>query len=149
MMRTTLAAGLMVLAAACAPATEIPEPQIEAGNAFIMEPPGGRDLTMGGVDLSATGGDFRLVGARSTIAERIEIHTMEMTDGKMRMRKVEDIQIPAGETVQLERGGDHLMMFGIDTIAAGEKHMIELELVGPDAEELVIEVAAAVRGLGE
>jgi copper(I)-binding protein len=104
---------------------------------------------MGGVDLSAIGGDFRLVGARSPVAGRIEIHTMAMEDGTMRMRKVDEILVPAGETVQLERGGDHLMMFDLEGFAVGEKHMIQLEFVGPDGEDTIVEVAASVRALDQ
>ncbi len=148
MTRYSLTAGLLLLAA-CAPATAPGSPTVEAGNAFILEPPGGRDVTMGGVDLLASGGDFSLVGARSAVAQRIEIHTMSMQDGKMKMRKVDQIRVPAGETVQLQRGGDHLMIFGINALGAGEKHIIELEFKGPDGENRVVEVAASVRALAQ
>lgn len=148
MIRNTLILGLFLLAA-CAPASSPDPATITAGNAFILEPPGGRDVTMGGVDLSASGGEFRLVGARSDIAHQIEIHTMSMQDGKMTMRRIDEIRIPAGKTVQLQRGGDHLMIFGIDALGAGEKHIIELEFTGPDGEMRVVEVAAAVRALAQ
>lgn len=41
---------------------------------------------------------------------RIEIHTMRMDDGVMRMRKLESLDVPAGETVDLRPGGLHLML---------------------------------------
>jgi periplasmic copper chaperone A len=142
-------AAVLLALGACQPPVSNGAATIEAGNAFILEPAGGRDVTMGGVDLSAEGGDFRLVGARSTVARQIEIHTMSMDDGTMRMRKVEAVTVPDGETVQLKRGGDHLMIFGVEPLALGEKHMIELVFIAPDGSETVTQVAAVVRGLDD
>ncbi|WP_421723632.1 copper chaperone PCu(A)C [Bauldia sp.] len=51
----------------------------------------------------------RLVGGTSP-AGTVEIHTMEITDGVMKMRELPDgLEIPAGETVQLKPGGHHIM----------------------------------------
>lgn len=52
----------------------------------------------------------RLVGASTPAAGRIEIHTMHMTDGVMRMRPVDGVDIPAGGSAVLQRGGQHLML---------------------------------------
>lgn len=59
--------------------------------------------------------DRRLVGARSDVAERVELHThSEDANGVMRMFEVEGgFLIPANGAYLLERGGDHLMFLGL------------------------------------
>lgn len=60
--------------------------------------------------------DDRLVGARSDIADRAELHTHKMAaDGTMQMIHVhEGFAIPSGETIELKRGGDHIMLMGLN-----------------------------------
>lgn len=54
-----------------------------------------------------------LVSTESPAAERVEIHSMTMNDGVMRMRKMDALPLPAGEVVKLEPGGFHLMLFDL------------------------------------
>ncbi len=65
--------------------------------------------------------DDRLVSAASPVAGEIQIHTMDVTDGIMRMRELEDgLPIPAGTTVHLAPGGFHLMFLSLPApIAVG------------------------------
>ena len=54
--------------------------------------------------------DDRLIAATSPIAGEVQLHTMSMDGGVMRMRQLKDgIAIPAGESVALKPGGYHLM----------------------------------------
>jgi len=122
---------------------------ISAGNAFVMEPAGGADVAMGGVDILVEGGDVALVGAQSALAEHVELHEMTMRDGRMRMRKVDAFEIGDGETLQLERSGKHMMLFGVGNLMPGEKHMIELTFRLPDGDTREIEVSANIRALGD
>ncbi len=55
----------------------------------------------------------KIVSASSSMAERIELHTMTMNEGVMRMRKVDHIEVPAKSAVELKAGGLHLMIFGL------------------------------------
>jgi protein SCO1/2 len=57
--------------------------------------------------------DERLVSASTDAAHMTEIHTMQMHDDVMQMRRVEHIEIPAGETVVLRPGGLHIMLMGL------------------------------------
>ncbi len=54
-----------------------------------------------------------LVDAQSSASEVVELHTHLHEDGMMKMRRVERIDLPAGETVLLEPGGLHLMLIGL------------------------------------
>ncbi|WP_416907615.1 MAG: copper chaperone PCu(A)C [Polymorphobacter sp.] len=44
---------------------------------------------------------------------RIELHTVAMTDGVMRMRPIDRLALAPGETVEFKSGGYHLMLFGL------------------------------------
>ncbi len=54
-----------------------------------------------------------LVGAESAASQIVELHTHLEEDGVMRMRRVEKLKVPAGETVTLEPGGLHVMLIGL------------------------------------
>ncbi|MCW8847258.1 MAG: copper chaperone PCu(A)C, partial [Sedimenticola sp.] len=75
--------------------------------------------------------DLVLVGAESDVAKAVELHSHTMKDGMMRMRQVEKIDLPAGETVQLQPGGLHVMVIGLQQkLVPGEK--IDMALVFSD-----------------
>ena len=59
--------------------------------------------------------DDRLIGARSDVAKRVELHThTEDANGVMRMGEIEGgIAIAAGEKHMMKRGGDHVMFMGL------------------------------------
>ncbi|WP_282063997.1 copper chaperone PCu(A)C [Vibrio rotiferianus] len=54
--------------------------------------------------------DF-LISASTPIAERVEIHTHEMSDGMMMMKKIDSVRIGSMKTVMFQPGGYHLMIF--------------------------------------
>ena len=72
--------------------------------------------------------DDRLIAAKAAIAQRVEIHSMEMDNGVMRMRAVDGgLAIAAGESVTLAPGGLHIMLMGLTTdLSPGTKHEIIL-----------------------
>ena len=53
----------------------------------------------------------KLISVESSAYERVELHTMDMTDNIMRMRRLDSVTLPAGETVEFKRMGLHLMLF--------------------------------------
>jgi copper(I)-binding protein len=57
----------------------------------------------------------RLVSARSDVAQAVEIHISEVVGDIMTMHQVEGVDLPAGEQVQLEPGGLHIMLIGLNT----------------------------------
>jgi len=155
MSRLMLSAALLGLATACSPADAPTPPASESGpvlsytDAFVMEPIGGRDMTMGGVTLSVEGGDVTLTSASSTSIGTIELHTMAMVDGKMQMRQVEGYDIADGESLELKRGGNHMMMFDVgQDVMGGETVDIMLNF-DADGEPMTLVVEADVRVVGE
>lgn len=56
----------------------------------------------------------RLLGIETPAAQKTSLHATEHAgDGVARMRPVAGIEIPAGETVNLEPGGLHVMLMGL------------------------------------
>ncbi len=52
----------------------------------------------------------QLLSVSSPASAVVEIHNMQIQDGRMQMRPVQTLTIPAGGTVQLAPGGLHLML---------------------------------------
>jgi copper(I)-binding protein len=67
------------------------------------------------MEISNNGEADRLIAAKSSAAERVELHThIADANGVMKMTHVEEgFPIPAGETHLLARGGDHVMFMGL------------------------------------
>lgn len=85
--------------------------------------------------------DCHITGARSDVAQRVELHThIEDDQGVMRMVEVEDgFALPAGGEHALERGGDHVMFLGLNRpLEQGD--FVSLTLVFEDGAEVALEV---------
>lgn len=86
-----------------------------------------------------------LVAAESPACRVAELHSHVMQDGMMSMRRVERIDLPAGETVALEPGGLHLMMIDLQqSLEPGQE--IPVTLVFEDGSRKPIH--APVRKIG-
>ncbi len=86
--------------------------------------PGGAKVAGGYMRITNNGSESdRLIGGSSDIAERFEVHSMEMVGGVARMAPVEGgLKIPPGETVELAPGGYHIMFMGLGrAIKEGER----------------------------
>lgn len=56
----------------------------------------------------------RLIEVKSAISDNVEIHTMTMEGGMMRMRELKTgLSIPAGGQVKLQPGAEHIMFMGL------------------------------------
>ena len=86
--------------------------------------------------------DDRLIAAKAAIAKRVEIHSMEMDNGVMRMRAVDGgLVIAPGDSVTLAPGGLHIMLMGLTTdLAPGTQH--EITLVFEKAGEIKLTATA-------
>lgn len=83
----------------------------------------------------------RLIGASTPVAQKTELHThKETSDGVMKMMQVEEgFEIKAGEMHTLARGGDHVMMMGLNgPINEGEE--IPVTLIFEKAGEIEVTI---------
>ena len=140
--------GLSACGQAAAPAPD-DTPALTANEAFVVVPPGGRDVTLGGAVLEAGASDVSVTGVSTPIAGRVELHTMSMQDGRMQMRPLDALDIPAGERRTLARGGDHLMLFDIAPLEPGNLVPLTLTYRTADGREATLDVEAEIRPLGD
>ena len=91
-----------------------PSGELTAEEPWMRAPLPGKTVVAGYVVLvNDSPVDRILVGTASPDAERVELHT-HVTDGAMmRMRRLEQLTVPARSQVALRPGGHHLMVFGL------------------------------------
>ena len=91
-----------------------------------------------------------LVGASSTAAATVELHSMTHEGGMMKMREVKAIELPAGKPVNLGENGFHLMLIGLKApLKAGETIPVTLNIKTSDKGIVKIETRADVKPLAE
>jgi periplasmic copper chaperone A len=82
--------------------------------------------------------DVRLTGA-----DMVEVHEMNMDKGIMRMRLADELQLKAGQSVELKSGGFHMMMMGLKKqIKTGDAVPLTLEFKAADGSVSKVEVKA-------
>ena len=105
----TLLSGLLL--GACVSAELVVE------DGFVRKPIPGRSMSAAFMTISNTGTeDIVIKTAAIDGANNVEIHTHSHQDGVMRMRQLHALEIKSGQSVSLEPGGLHLMIFGIKTL---------------------------------
>lgn len=69
-----------------------------------------------------------LLGASCTCAERTSLHVTEDRDGILMMAPTDELDLPAGTTVELHPGGSHIMLEGLQgPLTAGSTVEVSLE----------------------
>ncbi|WP_062209571.1 copper chaperone PCu(A)C [Streptomyces sp. NBRC 109706] len=115
-------------------------PRLAVSDAYIPEPVNA-EVAGGFLVLRNEGdADDELVGVSSELTETVEIH--QTVDNAM--RQVDGLPVPAGGTLRLERGGDHLMFLDLrEPIAEGDTVSVELRFAtsAPLTVEVPVEAA--------
>ena len=88
----------------------------------------------------------RLLSVSSSLAKVGEIHQSSMSNGVMKMRRVDQIDIPAGGMVMLAPGGYHVMLMGTKSAIKPGGH-VPLTLTFEKAGKVMLH--ADVRALGD
>ncbi|MCD2515374.1 copper chaperone PCu(A)C [Massilia sp. G4R7] len=90
----------------------------------------------------------RLVSANSPLTPDVEIHEMSMEGDVMRMRQVQAIELPAGQSVALKPGGYHIMFLNLTKqVREGDTVPVTLMIETRDGKRTPVQVSAPVRGL--
>ena len=91
--------------------------------------------------------DARVVGVRSPASKSAEIHSMSTQGGVMKMRRLDGLDLPAGQTVRLAPGGNHIMLLDIKESLAPGGHVPVTLVVSQKGKKKSIELQAEVRAL--
>lgn len=127
-----------------------PRPTIEIAHAFARATATTAKTGAAYFTIVNTGtSDDRLVAASSPIAERSEPHNTIDDNGVMKMRPLADIEVRAGERVELKPGGMHLMLTGLKApLRIGQSFPLTLnfEKAGTVSVMVAVEKAGATGG---
>ena len=139
MLATTISGGLAKDAGA------VSAGQLLIDQAWTRATPGGAKVGAGYMSIINHGDAAdRLIAVKSDIAERVEIHTMTMQGGVMRMRQLEDGLVLAPKSItELKPGGYHVMFIGLKKpITKGEEIKVQLTFEKAGAVDLTLAAAA-------
>lgn len=147
---TALAGSILLSACNSAPETEAPTEEESATSEIAITAPWSRETAEGQdaggafmtIANTGTGAD-RMTGGSTPVAGEVQVHTVDMANGVMRMRQLTDgLEIPAGGSVTLKPGSFHIMLMGLKRpLEQGDAIPLTLtfEKAGPVEVELVVE----------
>ena len=93
--------------------------------------------------------EAKLISIASPVAGAAEIHGMTHEDGKMKMRTVESIFLPAGKKIDLEKSGLHAMLLGLkQPLKAGDSVPLTLTVEFADNHKATFDAKAEIKPQG-
>jgi len=124
----------VILVSACS--TE-PQAPLVATDVVVTRPVPGMQMSAAYLSLTNhTDETIRISRVVSTQYESVQLHESIVKDGVARMRAIPVLEIPAGETIILKRGGKHLMLMH----PTGATESVSLQFL--DGDNLVLAVEA-------
>lgn len=102
---------------------------VEIHHATVRQPLPGRDVSAGYFSITNhTTRPLSIIEATSPWFGKIELHQHVVVDGMMRMQQVTAIDVAPQQTIHLQPGGLHLMMFNPkQTLPLGAQLPLELK----------------------
>jgi periplasmic copper chaperone A len=85
---------------------------VQVKDVWARATPGGAQTAAVYATLQSPAGD-ELTAASTPVAKEAQLHQMAMEGGVMKMRQIEQVDLPAGQPVTLKPGGYHIMLVGI------------------------------------
>ena len=122
---------------------------IEIEQPWARATPKGATIGAGYMKITNTGTEpDRLVGGSAPFAGRLEVHSMTMEQGVMKMREMkEGLEIKPGETVEFKPGGYHVMFVGLkEPLKQGDDLTVTLKFAKAGTVEVKYPVEAVGAG---
>lgn len=114
-------------------------------DAWVRAPAPGQQVAGAYMEL-ASRSNLALISIASPVAGRVELHSMAVEGGVMRMRPVGRIELPAGKPVKLAPGGLHVMLMDLkQVLKPGDRVPLTLTVQRPDFSRAVFTIEAEVR----
>ncbi len=120
----------LMFIAAFAASMQVLAAEVQIINSTVRQPLPGRTVSAGYFTINNNSTQtVSLVAAKSPWFEKIELHQHSYVDGMMRMEHVDSIMVGPNQTVHLQPGGLHLMLFTPkQSLQLDQQVPIELEL---------------------
>jgi periplasmic copper chaperone A len=88
----------------------------------------------------------RLLKLTSPLASSVELHASSMENGVMKMRYLEQLEIPAGKVIEFKPGSYHIMLIGLKKqLVEGDKVPLKLLFADNSNKEHLFEVSFPVQ----
>jgi len=119
------------------------QPHIVVENAWVRAVPPVSTMSAAFLRIRNTGDESdHLVGVRSSVSRAAEIHTTVIEDSMMKMRRLKEVEIPPGKTVEFRPMGKHIMLIDLKR-ALKEGERVRLTLIFRKSGEISAEVRRA------
>jgi periplasmic copper chaperone A len=90
-----------------------------------------------------------IIGASSPVAATVELHTMSMDQGVMRMRRTPRLSVAGHNRLELSPGGNHIMLLGLKaSLKVGESFPLTLLVPGGEISTTVQIIAPGTKPAG-
>ncbi|MEW5943688.1 MAG: copper chaperone PCu(A)C [Pseudomonadota bacterium] len=118
---------------------------LKVENAWVRATAPGQEIAGAYLDITSAAA-ARLVKVETPAAAAAEIHSMTMNDGVMEMRRIDGLELPAGQTVRLAPGGYHVMLVGLKKpLKPGDGVRLRLTVERANKSKTTVQVTAAVK----
>lgn len=118
---------------------------VNIANAWARATVPGQEVGAAYLDIKSAS-NATVVKVESPAADFMEMHKMSVKEGKMEMRMLDSLPLPAGQVVKLEPGGLHLMLVGLKKpLKTGEKIGLTLHVKDDKGKVSPVQVEAVVK----
>lgn len=146
--RGFIVTAILALCCAQAGAHEYLLGHVKIGHPWARATPPGAQTGGAYLTLKNDGAEDRLLSASSDVSQSVEIHTMSMDGGIMRMEPVDaGVSLPSGKTVEFKPGGLHIMLLGLKA-PLKQGNAFALKLRFEKAGEISVDVKVDALGAG-
>ena len=118
---------------------------IEIKNQWVRASNDGQDVSAAYMTI-VSNEDTSLITIDSDVTDVIEIHSMSMENGVMKMRMLDTLDLIAGKPTELSPGGFHLMLFDLKKpLTAGKEAHFTLHFKNKAGQEKTISVTSPIK----
>ena len=118
---------------------------IEIKNQWVRASNDGQDVSAAYMTI-VSNEDTSLIAIDSDVADAIEIHSMSMENGVMKMRMLDTLDLIAGKPTELSPGGFHLMLFDLKKpLTAGNEAHFTLHFKNKAGQEKIVAVISPIK----
>ena len=122
-----------------------PSPSVQISDNWVRATEDGQDVGAAYMTLTSNT-DTTLTSVESSVSDSIEIHSMTMDNGVMKMRMLDELALKAGKPTELAPGGYHLMLFDLKkALKAGEEVSFTLHFKDAQGKETVVNVNSPIK----
>ncbi len=118
---------------------------IEIKNQWVRASNDGQDVSAAYMTI-VSNEDTSLIAIDSDVADVIEIHSMSMENGVMKMRMLDTLDLIADKPTELSPGGFHLMLFDLKKpLTAGKEAHFTLHFKNKAGQEKTISITSPIK----